>query len=272
MQDIGGCRAVVNTVTDVDRLHNLFSRGRSLHELFDESDYIATPKSSGYRSLHLIYRFRSRSRSEFNGLLMEVQIRTRLQHAWATAVETVGAVLGQALKSSEGEAAWLTFFQNAGSAFARLESTPVVPGGPDSSGQLARMLSAQLRNLDIRRKLSAYRAALKMTEQKEIRDAAYFLLVLRPDAPKLEIFSYTRRNMDRAYRDYQRLEQALPLFPNERQMSLFPELNDYSGAQAVLIGADSLRSIRDSFPNYYLDTETFLEEIDSFIRRFRRSR
>jgi len=50
-------------------------------------------------------------------------------------------------------------------------------------------------------------------------------------------------------------------------MLLFPELMDYSGAQTVLVGADSLQSLRQSYPNYYLDTEAFLKELKKFIRR-----
>ena len=50
-------------------------------------DYITTPKDSGYRGVHLIYRYYSDKNETFNGLKIEVQIRTALQHAWATAVD-----------------------------------------------------------------------------------------------------------------------------------------------------------------------------------------
>ena len=63
----------------------------------------------------------------------------------------------------------------------------------------------------------------------------------------------------------------LHLHPPGRQLSLFPELSDLSGAQAVLVGADSLRSIRESDPNYYLDTQVFLEKVEKFVKRYKRA-
>ncbi len=43
-------------------------------------------------------------------LLIELQLRTRLQHEWATAVETMGTFLQSSLKSSQGPEEWLDFF------------------------------------------------------------------------------------------------------------------------------------------------------------------
>jgi len=50
-----------------------------------------------------------------------MQIRSRVQHAWATAVETVDMFSGQALKSSHGDDKWLRFFAVAASEMAYIE-------------------------------------------------------------------------------------------------------------------------------------------------------
>lgn len=76
------------------------------HELEAVDDYIADPRSSGYRGTHLIYRYFSDRVETYNGLRVEVQLRSHLQHAWATAVETVGTFLKQALKASQGHEQW----------------------------------------------------------------------------------------------------------------------------------------------------------------------
>src|SRR5664279_5137636 len=89
MQDIGGCRAVMETVKQVDRLVNDYKSSDIKHKLHQEDDYIKNPKLSGYRGVHLVYRYNGR-KSEYNGLKIEIQIRSDIQHAWATAVETVG--------------------------------------------------------------------------------------------------------------------------------------------------------------------------------------
>lgn len=268
MQDIGGCRAVVNTLDDVYKLRELYLKSRSQHELVAEADYIKNPKASGYRSLHLIYRFMSKGHPGYNKLMFEVQLRTVTQHAWATAVETVGAVVGQALKASEGEKAWLEYFQFAALALEYTE-TRATSAAALTRGTVARSLEKLGRQLDVNTKLAAYRATLKATEQRGSKSAAYFLLLLYPERQELKIRAFSRHQAEDALREYERYERQLPLHPPGRQLSLFPELSDYSGAQAVLVGADSLRSIRESYPNYYLDTKVFLDKIERFVKRHR---
>jgi ppGpp synthetase/RelA/SpoT-type nucleotidyltranferase len=100
MQDIGGCRSILSTVAKVRELENIYKRSRGIkHKLVREKDYIVEPKKDGYRSLHLIYKYYSDKNETYNGLLIEIQIRSKLQHAWATAVETVGTFTRQAIKS-----------------------------------------------------------------------------------------------------------------------------------------------------------------------------
>jgi len=71
MQDIGGLRAVVDTVVQVRQLHELYTDGSLTHELIDTDDYIESPKPSGYRSLHLIYKYNNPSAIAYNGLCIE---------------------------------------------------------------------------------------------------------------------------------------------------------------------------------------------------------
>lgn len=269
MQDIGGCRAVLPDIESIYALKRQYEVGRSQHDLVHVDDYIKKPKESGYRGLHLIFRFASRGHPEYNNLLIEVQLRSPTQHAWATAVETVGAVTGQALKSSEGEGEWLDYFKCASQALEHVEHASLSPSR--SPGLIARTLIALGKKLEVARKLTAYREALKATEKTHARKAAYFLLVLLPEQPQLQIFSYTRYNADQAFRDYEKLERQLPLYPSKNQLALFPDLENYSGAQAVLVGAESFKSIRESYPNYYLDTEEFLGHVEAFVAKYRRA-
>lgn len=271
MQDIGGCRAVLPDIDAVYALKELYIKGRSQHELISIDDYIRSPKPSGYRSLHLIYRFASKGYPEYNKLLLEIQLRTATQHAWATAVETVGAMSGQALKSSEGEADWLEFFQLASLALEYTERPVFSTITPHSLGQIARGLASLDKRLQVGAKLSAYRHALKATERVDTNKAAYFLLVLLPEQPQLQILPYTRQQSEQALADYERFERLIPMYSDRSQLSLFPELENYSGAQAVLVGAESFKSIRESYPNYYLDTKVFVDKVARFVVKHRRS-
>lgn len=271
MQDIGGCRAVVNDIESVYRLKDLYIKGRSQHALLSIDDYIRAPKESGYRSLHLVFRFKSNGYPEYNKLLLEVQIRTLTQHAWATAVETVGAMSGQALKSSEGEADWLEYFKYASLALEHDEGTFFSTITPHSLGAIARSLALLEKKLNVSEKLTAYREALKSTDKAKNKTAAYFLLVLLPEQAQLRVFAYPRKKAAQAFKDYEKYERLIPLYFDRDQLPLFPDLENYSGAQAVLVGAESFKSIKETYPNYYLDTKLFLEKVNEFIRRYKKS-
>lgn len=271
MQDIGGCRAVFTSLDSVYHLKESYLNHQGQYEVVHIADYIRSPKPSGYRSLHIVLRYKSKKYPQYNNVLLEVQARTLTQHAWATAVETVGAVLGQALKSSEGEEAWLSYFQNASLALEYIEKPIFTTIIPQSLGAIARTLARLDKELQVSKKLGSYRDALRATEDKNLKKDGYFLLVLLPAQPELQIFHFAKRNAEDAYREYERYERLLPLAPDNPQIPLFPDLANYTGAQAVLVGAESFKSLRESYPNYYLDTEHFLESIESFVRRYRRA-
>src|SRR2546427_10228515 len=118
-------------------------------------------KIDGYRGIHLIYKYRSKSRRHrvWRGLRIEIQIRSQLQHAWATAVETVDAFTGHGLKVSGGTGTekkdWGRFFALMSSAIACRENCPIVPNTPSTEEELIRELRAlaqQLNGIPKRRK------------------------------------------------------------------------------------------------------------------------
>ena len=130
MQDIGGCRAIVSSVDEVRKLSNNMEGSRTKNGLDHIDNYVEKPQRSGYRGIHHIYRFNTNAVPECNGLKIEVQLRSPLQHALATAVETVGTFTRQALKSSQGSEEWLRFFQLMGTVVATRERTGFVPDTP----------------------------------------------------------------------------------------------------------------------------------------------
>jgi len=82
MQDIGGVRAILANVKNVYKLtENYINNRRLLHDLADQKDYIQNPRSEdGYRGIHLIYKYKNKNVPDYDGLRLELQIRTRLQH------------------------------------------------------------------------------------------------------------------------------------------------------------------------------------------------
>jgi putative GTP pyrophosphokinase len=122
MEDIGGCRAVVETVDDLRAVERRISRQWSRrHELHTVTDYIADPKDDGYRAVHIITRR--------DGRLIEVQLRTDRQQGWANAVEDAEALTGYNIKDGEGPADLRRYFNLAAERLARED----LGDGPDSA-------------------------------------------------------------------------------------------------------------------------------------------
>lgn len=91
MQDLRGCRAVLSTVGQVKKLvteykefHAKSPKDRSDWDGSDNFDYILHPTPDGYRSVHLVFRFKtlSATRAMYNGERIEIQIRSKLQNLW----------------------------------------------------------------------------------------------------------------------------------------------------------------------------------------------
>jgi putative GTP pyrophosphokinase len=108
MEDIGGCRAVLDSL---DEVYAVAGRIRRRWPHARVTDHIEEPKADGYRSLHIVERR--------DGRLIEVQPRTTLQHTWAEAIEIVGPRLGFDLKAGEGPADLREYFRLAAERLAR---------------------------------------------------------------------------------------------------------------------------------------------------------
>ena len=116
------------------------------HELRHEDPYIDDPKKSGYRSHHMIFNYCGRAeRKIYDGKRVEIQIRTQLQHSWATAVEAVGLFIGEYLKGSQGSEDWLRLFLLMSAEFALLENCPEPPGLPAQPQRIEEIIALENR-------------------------------------------------------------------------------------------------------------------------------
>lgn len=77
IQDIEGCRCVVDTIVEQDALYR---RIDAQFEMVKIDDRRKNP-TNGYRAVHVI--------PTVGGERYEIQIRSRLQHLWAQAIETI---------------------------------------------------------------------------------------------------------------------------------------------------------------------------------------
>jgi len=242
MQDLGGCRAVVRDVPAAYGLMQDFMDQSDDHELVDVTDYITAPKEDGYRCIHLVYRFVGVGKvASYSGVRVEIQIRTKIQHAWATAVETVDLFQRQAIKAGRGDPRWRRFFLLASDAFALGEVQP-----PARTNVIPQPLRAELEDLTtdlgVFERLEHYSKAVHRVVQESVLTT--FLLKLDLINEELNVVGYGDGEHEKAQADYAAAERAMG--------------PDYD---VVLVSVESTRGLREAYPNYFADTNLFLDEL-----------
>ncbi len=253
MQDIGGLRAVLGSVADVYRLADSYRDNiRLIHELIGEKDYIEHPKEDGYRSLHLIYKYKNKRNSAYDDLRIELQIRTKLQHTWATAVETMGTFLGQALKSRQGDQEWIDFFAITSSAFAYKEETPCIPRYKHLSHEetFSAVVKAES-DLGALDKMSGFSVAVNAIVKSKRKSWSYHLIVLNSLKGTVSIRPYDRESFDQAMEDYSKVEA---------------EAAEGNKIEPVLVSVGRIDELRKAYPNFFLDMSDFMSIVREIVK------
>lgn len=251
MQDIAGCRAVFSRMRSVYKLVETYKSSKFDHKFRGEKDYIQSPKPDGYRCYHLVYEYKGVGETEnYSGLRVEVQVRTQMQHAWATAVEAVGIFTKQALKSNQGDEDWLRFFALMGTGLAAIEHTPSVPGTPSDLVALRGELSDLVTKLHVREMLQVYNTTISALGAA--KDAKYFIVELDPDSLKITVRQYKAKESAEANKLYTYLES---------------QIADNSAKQIVLVSVENINALKRAYPNYFLDTNLFSRLVDRVLTR-----
>lgn len=83
MEDIAGIRVVCQLVDDIYTIVHLIKQRTDMEVLY-EKDYINEFKESGYRSYHVIVKYKVQTIDGAKEILAEIQIRTLAMNFWAT--------------------------------------------------------------------------------------------------------------------------------------------------------------------------------------------
>lgn len=246
MQDIGGLRIILPSIKNVYDLHNAFKRQRkNKHTLIlPPKDYINEPKKDGYRSLHQVFKYQNTEKPELDGLRIELQIRTKLQHAWATAVETLGVIEKSSFKTGGGDEKYRRFFVLCSALFAIQEKMPLPQNVANDEAVIKKEFNQLLDELKIIDKLKGITAFSKHVSHS----ADWYVL----------IFNYEKRVIKPVGFSNEAFDEAQELYTSQ-------ERKNTPNSDVVLFSSDSFKELKKAYPNYFLDTTYFVREIQQYV-------
>jgi len=264
MQDIGGCRAIVKTLKDLHELHDKLKASKSVHRIVNTYDYL-DPKPSGYGGIHLIYSCFDEVESEENWrkTKIEVQLRTELQHAWATSLEIIDTLEQIKLKTSHDEyPEWRRLFSIAGKLVAHEDGAIVI-----DNEQLLKLRSElkYLENqLNLLKKLFAFSIGIKATTSKQVKklnkkNMGMSLVVMRKQDFKPHKIGENKFEI--------KMQIGVEIFGKNKSHEAIQKLNKVELEEdivvAVLLSTADAKSLKKAYPNYFGSATAF----SSFIKR-----
>lgn len=244
MDDIAGCRLIFRTTQELYEFREVFHKARFNHKRVnppEKYDYILNPKQTGYRGIHDIYRYNVNSPQgkHLTGLQVEIQYRTLVQHAWATAVEVIGFVTESQPKFQQGDVRYERAMALASEILARAHEGEKGP----FPGMTDREALEQF--LDLDRDLALLKTLKGLNKAKQsITDERNVILIFSTEG-KLETITF--RNATDALRS---------LFTLEKQ---------HPDTDIVLVRADSSSDVRQAFRNYFSDARDFVRLINAAV-------
>lgn len=255
MHDIAGCRLIFPDVESLLRFRSGVLSSRAAHEIVwdrNRYNYIESPKSSGYRGIHDVYKYNvgSTGGTSWNGLRLEIQYRTIVQHAWATAVEISDIVNSTRLKFSEANRDITRLFLLSSEILSRaledleghLHDTPI------------RELIDEFENLEAElHAISRLRNLTSSAFQRFARTQKLFILVNYTSGPNEGEFE----------------AEGFP--DNASAATRYSELEIELGDQAdvVLVGSSQQDAIKLAYTNYFSDASGFISAIDKALATLR---
>lgn len=244
IQDIAGVRAVMPDMAAVEAVIGRFQDGRSRHKVAKIDNHIGSPKASGYRSAHLMMRYHG-DEEAFRNRAVEIQIRTQLQHAWATALEAVGFMRGEDMKAGVGSADWLRFFVLMSAEIATYEGLPIPSGAPDDAKERLEEIAELEERVEAIKTLESYRSAIDHLHQGARSYSGRYVITL--DRSAMRVTVKPLNNLDTILMGITAAEGT--------------------GSDSVVVEADSVQGLIAAYPNYFMDVGSFVDQIRRALGR-----
>ena len=241
MDDVAGCRLIFNSIEELEQFRSNFHVAKFQHKRrndVDKYDYIEKPKNTGYRGIHDVYNYDVNSvpGSKYKGLLVEIQYRTKIQHAWATAVEVIGFVTESQPKFQQGDERYQHAMALASELLARTYEDRKGPFPEKGSKELVEEFLKVDQDISLLQMLKGLNAS--ETAHSENKNS----ILIFSESGELEVRTF--RDAPDALRTLFRLEKEMP------------------DKDIVLVRADSPAEVRLAFKNYFSDAKEFIELIN----------
>ena len=241
LDDVAGCRLIFKDINELNTFRESFHNARFNHRRRNEVDkynYIESPKPTGYRGIHDVYEYNVNSKNGvlYSGLNVEIQYRTLVQHAWATAVEVIGFITLSQPKYEEGDKRYVRAMVLASEILSRAHEQHFGPLPDLTNHDLLSEFARLDRELGLVRNLKGLNSA-----NQDIVKSKNTILIFG-QAGDLKI---------KAYRDATDALNALFILEKEN-----PSLD------IVLVKADTADDVREAFRNYFSDAQDFINLLE----------
>lgn len=242
MQDIAGCRAIISSYKNLQQIDKSLSKSKMI-SVKQGKNYILNPKSDGYRGIHKIYKYLG-DKPYCKGLSVEIQLRTKLQHSWATSVEIIDILENERLKSGQGSQDWQRFFYLVSNEFAKLDKLP--NASDDNCSDEIKKLSNKLGVVD---KLKAYKTV--SSQFTDVAGLKFMLLWLKKKERVIQIFN--------AFDSYESAKQMY--------IAMEKEYTENSDFDVLLVNVESMKELKKAYPNYFADSSEFVSQLEKILRK-----
>lgn len=238
LQDIGGCRIIVEKNSDVDLLIDFVRKKftqSTVAKIVRETDYRELGRDdTGYRAHHIIL--------EVSGYRVELQLRSRIQHYWSESIERTSVLYGYRLKEKEGDQSVIDYFKSFSNALHLIETNQPFESAEEISLQSKRQSAERIislktgdRNLGGHVNSDIVRT-MKEREGQNSDSLNNWILVFDWNDGNFVLWDVVGRNADEAISAYSRYEAQ------------FPEEEKY---EVVLIGTSNIGTVTQTHSHYF---------------------
>ena len=273
MQDIAGCRAIFTSKKKLGKAYNELRKNTVFKKDNGElrvKDYISIPKPSGYRSIHIVGKFSDNNNKNKS---VEIQLRTKIQHHWATALEIIDIFTNQALKSNMGNEDWAKIFKQISYQFEIMEKIHLYDNLQpleqyskykkmvvDEKHGMEHGLVIQSiydidrlqRKLKVIEQLNAFASSIEVMDKK-IRESGfdgYALLVIDPQKGEIASNLFDLDNVKEAFEEYLNVEKK-----HAKNKDIV----------VSMVSTNSIGGLPEAYPNYFADSTIFLTNLTYIV-------